>query len=81
MCTEFARSDIQGSREFRDINGVKLWPMFINMGRAAAVYPDTAGVLGEVLAKCNAMGGMAAEGAGYGVAFIYAKGVTEVRHA
>lgn len=48
------------------------------MARAAYVYPDTAADLGAVIAKCDEMGGSAAEGLGYGIAFVFAKGSLEV---
>lgn len=37
MCNIMARPDVQGTREFRDLDGVKLWPMFINLARASYV--------------------------------------------
>jgi hypothetical protein len=35
--------------------------------------------LGGVLAKCNEMGGSAAQGVGYGIAYVFSKGMVQVR--
>ena len=35
--------------------------------------------LGGVLAKCNEMGGQAAQGVGYGMAYVFSKGMVQVR--
>lgn len=77
LCSIIGRKDIQGTRRPIDTSGVKLWPIFSNLARTATVYPDTIETLGQVLAKCNSMGGLEAEGAGYGVAYIYAEGWVE----
>lgn len=78
MCGVIARPEVQGTREFRDLQGVKLWPMFINLARAAYVYDDeVARAWGAVFARCNALGGGAAEGVGYGIAYVMAEGMVE----
>lgn len=74
----FTDPKVQGSREFRDMNGVLLWPMMINVARAAYIYsPEVVELWGQVFSTCNSMGGMAAEGLGYGMAYIYAEGIVE----
>jgi len=60
------------------VDGVKLYPMFLAFVRAGYVYADVSEILARVLMKCNEMGGMAAEGVGYGIAFIYSKGMVDV---
>lgn len=79
MCEIIASPSVQSTREFRDVEGVKLWPMFENIARAAYIYSDdVVQVWGEVFATCNKMGGKAAEGVGYGTAFIFSEGLVEV---
>lgn len=76
QCKTIADPSSQGSRMF--IDGVPLWPMMENVGRAAYVYSqDVIDVWGDVFAKCNSMSGMAAEGVGYGIAYVYAEGLIE----
>jgi hypothetical protein len=53
--------------------------MMANVAKAAYVYPDVAGDVGGMLAKCNEMGGEAAQGVGYGMAYVFSKGMVQVR--
>eukprot|EP00775_Hariotina_reticulata_P005152 gene5152-5392_t len=75
MCQTFGSPANQGTRNFKDIQGVKIFPMMQNVAMAAYGYPDDfANKWGTILATCNGMQ-MAAEGVGYAIAFIYSEGI------
>jgi hypothetical protein len=71
----FANPANQGTRNFKDLQGVKIFPMMQSVAMAAYAYPDDfANKWGTVLATCNGMQ-MAAVGVGYTIAFVYAEGI------
>jgi hypothetical protein len=53
--------------------------MTASFAKAAYIYPDVAGDVGGMLAKCNEMGGEAAQKVGYGMAYVFSKGMVQVR--
>lgn len=51
LCTSWGAKENQGTREFRDVERAKIYPMMLNFARAAHVYGDMVGPLGQVRVK------------------------------